>query len=141
MYTPPILLTQLAISSHSHLRTDHTRNDHLQPSDNVPSDQSLHTANEQVYHRHDPDKLPVPPLHGYGVPGGSHVHANHEDKGPVDGEAPHGVSIVEVSGLRATHGKGPVERREWRRAVADRLYVDYCLEEVVASTMYQASSL
>jgi hypothetical protein len=81
----------------------------LQAANNIPSDQSLDAADDEVDERDDPDDLPVLVLHSTGIASRGHMHAYYADEGPVEGEPPHRVAIVEVCGLLAAHRERPVE--------------------------------
>ena len=105
---------------------------HLQSTYDIPGDQRLDAADDEVHHRCNPDDLPVPILHHARIPCSSDVHTDHTYECPIQGEAPHRASIVEICRLRAAYWKGPVEGWKRRRSIRERLRVDDCLQEIAA---------
>ena len=88
----------------------------LQPSNDITSNQRFDTPDDKIHDRYDPDNFPVPILDRTCISRRNHVNAPDTDQRPVEGEAPHGMCIVEIVSLRSVDRKGPVERRErwWR---------------------------
>jgi hypothetical protein len=59
------------------------------------------------------------------------VDADDIDDGPEKGEAPYVVRMVEVEGLGAAGGKGPVERGKGRGGIRERWRIDDCAQKRV----------
>ena len=80
----------------------------LQSTNNIPCNHRLNTSDDDIHDGHDPDDFPVLVLNHARIARGAHVDADDTDEGPVEREEPHGVSIVQIGGLRAADGEGPI---------------------------------
>lgn len=98
----------------------------------IPRNQCLNRANHRENHGYHPDELPIAILHGTGIGRGYEMRTSDKDEGPVEGETPDGLRVVEIDVLRPVDGKGPVEGGEGRVFVGEGAGVDLESEEVVA---------
>lgn len=88
-----------------------------QSSYDVTCDQGLDAPDQHVDDGYDPDDFPVSMLNGTRIPCSNHMDAANTYQGPEEGEAPHGVGIVQVGRLCSIDGEWPIQRRERRRGV------------------------
>nr|POE52329.1 hypothetical protein CFP56_70248 [Quercus suber] len=133
VYTPLKLCTNVSVEE-MRVQLPKMKQRHeefLQSAHDVSSNRRFDRPNDGVNQGNDPDESPVLGLNSHRIRRRDKMGPADADQGPVQGEAPDGVGIVQILGLRALHRERPVQGREYGRLVRQWFWIYDGPEKVV----------